>query len=921
MRRLAASWRECYLATVLTGFTAFCLGPSLVGARTLISVDLLSNFYPWIAQHGDDLPGHNSCGGDTIDSVMPGIAHVRAELWSGHLANWQSLVAGGSQLGAVPDLGLLDPLSLPYFVLPLWLAPAFVVLLEFVVGIGGTFLFLRRLNLSRPASMLAGLIFVTSGFMVMWTNWPQTRVAALIPALFWSVERLIQRSRLTDTVLVALVVSSMLLGGFPEVTGYAVFLATGYLIVRVVILHQGRLRAGLRTIALAGFGAVLGVLLSAAQLLPFLYFYEQNNFNYRVADARQGLPLSGLLTLFAPNTYGLCSFGHPLHGAVNPVELVAYVGSAALVLAVAGAAFGLGRVRREGAGLRGYFVAGAVIIIVLAWVSPTARSLVDHVPPFSGNFIGRIRSVLGFALAVLAAIGFDWLTLDRNPTRQRNHRRGPAIWAVGVWSAVALFGLLVVRDAHRQAFSAGYWSDVERALWIPGLLLIAALAVVALSRLRDHRFQTFAFLVIPLLVAGQAAQFFHTVLPGDSRSDFYPNTPTHQFLESNLGHDRYASSARTMYAATSLYYGLRTPTGHEFAEPAWQALLQAVDPNVMSTSTFSDFTSAINQTDIGSQPILDQMAVKYFVLPPPDIAGTVEALPPTNGTVDGGSGVATCSLAGEPLRGVTFRIAQALTATNQKRGLTLDVMVRSGNETISSGRYMGASVPANSVVSVAVAGESLRSTSGPIVVSIRAVGANGGLILAANDGLVACAPVVPVADGLRLVFADPGSIIYQRLDALPRIRWASRAVVIPVATQRVTALEHGVPDDEVVLDHPGPAGSGAPATVSVLDDSGDTISASVSAEGSGYLVVADAMQQAGWSVTVDGKPASLLPADDAMVAVNVPSGQHRITFRYRAPGQTVGGAVSGIAVLIVIAILGWSRPWRRRSAVPAGNHP
>jgi len=40
----------------------------------------------------------------------------------------------------------------------------------------------------------------------MWTNWPQTEVAACIPALFWATERLVQRARATDAVLIAIVV-------------------------------------------------------------------------------------------------------------------------------------------------------------------------------------------------------------------------------------------------------------------------------------------------------------------------------------------------------------------------------------------------------------------------------------------------------------------------------------------------------------------------------------------------------------------------------------------------------------------------------------------------------------------------------------------------------------------------------------------
>jgi hypothetical protein len=873
----------------------------------LLSVNLLSNFFPWNARHGSDLPGHESCTGDTVDSVLPGIAHVRSSLFAGHLANWQSLVAGGSPLVGVPDLGLLDPLSLPYFVLPLWLAPAFVVLLEFVVGIGGTFLFLRRLNVSRPASMLAGLIFVSSGFMVMWTNWPQTRVAALIPALFWATERLIQRVQLIDTVLIALVLASMLLGGFPAVTGFALYLAGGYLIVRLAILYQARFRAGLRTLALAAVGAALGLLLSMVQILPFLYFYNQADLSYRAGDSRLGLPLSGLLTLVAPNAYGLCSFGHPVHGPFNAIEVVAYVGAAAIVLAVAGAAFGMGRGHRDGKGVRGYFLAGTAVVILLAWVSPTARSWVGHLPPFSGNFIGRIRSVLGFALAVLAAIGFDWLTLDRGPRRQRGVPRGRVIWAVGICLGTAACGVIIVRDARQAASAGGYWHDLYQASWIPGLLLVVVVAVVVLSRVRIPHAKTFAFVVVPLVVAGQGAQFFHAVLPGDSPANFYPTTATHRFLETNLGDDRFASSGGTMYPATSLYYGLRTPTGHEFTEPAWQALLQAVDPTVINTPTFSAFTPATNQTNIGVQPVLDRMAVKYFVLPPSGVTGLTAPMPSRTGVFDAGRRAAICTIPSQPLRGITFEVVSALSASNPNGGVTFEVQARSGDQVASSGRYLDTSVAANSPVTIAIAGENLPSSSGPMQISIGVKGASGNLVLAAHDGSVACAPNGPMADGMRLVYADPGSIVYQRLNAMPRIRWASRSIVITDAAQRVAALERGLPQDEVALSAPGASGSGEPGTEATLDDSGDTISASTSAHGAGYLVVADAMQQPGWSVTIDGKPAHLVPADDAMIAINVPAGHHIVVFHYRTPGQVAGAACSVLAILIIIAILGWSR--------------
>ena len=854
---------------------------------------------------------------------MPSIAYVRDQLFAGHLANWQSIVAGGAPLSGTPDIGLLDPLSLPYFILPLWLAPAFVVLLEFVVAIGGTFLFLRRLHLSRPASILAGIIFASSGFMVMWTNWPQTRVAALIPALFWAVERLVQRARAVDAVLVALVVASMLFGGFPQVTGFAVYLAAGYLLVRVLIKHQERLRASWREIGLAAAGLVGGLLLAMVQLLPFLYFYQHSDLSYRSGDGRIGLPLTGLITLISPNAYGLCIGGRPVHGPTNPVELVAYIGSAAAVLAVAGAAFGFSRSQRIGRGVRGYFVAVVAFIVVLVWISPSLRDVVAHVPVFSDSVLGRIRSVLGFALAVLAALGFDWLTLDRRDQGQKIRRSAASgvsrLWPVLVWGTVIVLAAVVLHRVRHDALVAGYWGDVARAIWIPTVIVVLVVAIVIASRLRPQTGRVFAFVVVPLLVAGQGAQFFHAVLPGDNVANFYPNTPAHQFLEANIGHDRFASSGLTMYPATALYYGLRTPTGHAFFEPAWQTLLTRVDPSVMYSPTFADFHPDINQTNIGNQPILDRMAVKYFVLPSADVTGEVQPLPVTNGSIDAGRGSATCTLPGQPLRGITVEVAQGSEGSTPSDGPTLHAIVRAGSTTIATGIYLNSGAAAGTHVLIPVAGEDLPP-GGQMTVTIRATGAPGGLALGTVNGSVACAAVSPLDDGLKLVHADPGAVIYQRLTALPRIRWASRSVVITDPKARVDALARGVPADTVVLSAPGPTGSGRQGAVAVRSDTGDEISADVRSPGDGYLVIADAMQQTGWSVTVDGKKAKIVAADDAMAAVAVPAGSHQIEFRYRPPHQIAGLALTGVATIAILIVLGREVRRRRRSTLTRPRH-
>ena len=911
MKRIAANedrWLSRYMLLIIGGFVVVTLGPSLIGMRTLISVNLLTNYFPWRAS-GVDSIGHAGCTGDTVDAFMPSVAYMRHEIYAGHLPNWQSLIAGGGPLGSIPDMGLLDPLSLPYLVLPLWLAPAFVKLLEIVAAVCGTFLFLRRLQVSRPSALLAGLVFATSGFMVVWSNWPQTRVAAWIPALFWAAERLAQRLRPVDAAPVALVIAFMLLGGFPAVTGFALYAAGAYFVVRAVILYRDHVRTLVRAGVLAVAALVVGALLAMIQLLPFAVDYSDSNLGYRSGYSLRNLATWGLITLFAPTSHGLCIAGQPAHA--NPIELVAYVGSAALVLALLGAA--TWRVTR-GSNARGsasFFVIATAVILSIGWGTNVVLHVLHTLPVFSNNYVGRIRSVLGFTLAVLVGLGFDAL-LRR---RQAQSRRQWHAWVRGtvVWGVAVALGIDVVVRAHQAAVRGHYWGDVARALIVPVCLGIAALVVTVIARvprLREHG-RWLAIVVLPLLVAGQAGFFFHKMLPGDSTSDFYPQTATHRFLEENLGHQRFDASAITMYPTTALYYGLRVATGHTFHEDQWAALLRAADPKSMRTRTFSAFSSLMTPAKVGNSPILDRMGVSYFVTAPSGLTGAMPATTAPSGssvvTVPDG-GAASCMLPGGPLRGVVVHLGANVTAANAARGVTFHVAVHSGERTISSGRFMtGAGRGAN--VAVGVPGEDLASGV-RATVDISVSGATAPLVLQSGASGVSCDPVRPAADGLKLVFADAGSIVYQRLTALPRIRWTSATEVVTDPAQQVAALANDVPGNTVVLGKAGPSADGKPAQVSVTEDSGDRIAARVVASGAGYLTVADAMQQGGWSATIDGKAVSLVPADAAMVAVLVPSGTHEIAFAYHAPGQRVGAVLSAVGAALVIGVYGWE--WRRR---------
>ncbi len=176
-------------------------------------------------------------------------------------------------------------------------------------------------------------------------------------------------------------------------------------------------------------------------------------------------------------------------------------------------------------------------------------------------------------------------------------------------------------------------------------------------------------------------------------------------------------------------------------------------------------------------------------------------------------------------------------------------------------------------------------------VRIWVTGTSERISLAGTGDQVRCSAVRPSADGssrVRLVHAGSSGAVYQRLDALPRIRWASRSEVVDPDRQ-VARLAAGVPANTVLLDDDStPAAGGGPATLSVRADERQSIVTDVDARSRGYLVIADSIVRAGWQATVDGTPVGLVRGNHAFAAIPVPSGRHRVEVRYHAPGLRVG---------------------------------
>ncbi|GGR61497.1 hypothetical protein GCM10010197_30810 [Nocardioides luteus] len=889
------------MLALLVGFVAVTFGPALVGRGMLLDTGWLHAMMPYAAD-GPIPQGTLWCRGDTWDYYLPGVENIVEGVRHGSWVTWAPYEVGGAPLASLPNHAVLSPVSWSYWVMPMWLAPAWVKLTELVLVLAGMVLFLGRLGVRRSIALVAGLVFFTSGFMMMWTNWPHTKVACLVPLLLWALDRAVHERGARDLAAVGLVVAAMLLGGFPAVTMFALTLGAIYVVVRALMLRD--LRRTLVAGGIAAGGVALGAALSAVQVLPFALNMSALGIEHRTPNEVK--PASLVLTTVAPDAYGTCVDGL-WAGEDNPIESIAFIGVAALVLVLCALVVRMPGGRRPSAPALLAVVLAAVVWLL--WIGGLPLELLQKLPGYSSNSFGRANSIFGFLCAVLAGIGLERLLqrAELSPATDREGRR------MSPRMVVALVALLVAVGAAAYFLYAAYAyidgaerpvPDVAEKLRVPALLLVVSLLAVAATLLLRGRWRLLGPLVLALAVLAQSTMFAREVLPLTDRDDFYPVTPAHEFLQEHLGEERYGASAWE-HTGVADHYRLRTPTGHEFTSPEWKSLIAAVSPNAQLSPTYSDFPALVPSP--GRLPVLDQLSVRYWVTQPLEVIGAVVPTPVPAAqrrplTVQPGRD-ARCQVPQGKLRGIELTVPGGL---KPRAGVPTIVRVSAGSgaEQITSERAVTRPLKRGAKVRVAVPDH--HFTSGPVPVTVSFDGKRKPVRLAGRaDGSAICDPVRPQqGDGLRVVHTSAGAVVYERASALPRVRWAGTSEVVADGPTRVRRLTQGVAPGTVLLDDDStPAVSGSTAEVDVRRDEAEKISAEVTADGDGYLVVADSIARPGWSATVDGRPVDLVSGNHAFAAVPVPEGTHTVTLTYQAPGLRTSAWVSLLAALVTLGLL------------------
>jgi Bacterial membrane protein YfhO len=160
---------------------------------------------------------------------------------------------------------------------------------------------------------------------------------------------------------------------------------------------------------------------------------------------------------------------------------------------------------------------------------------------------------------------------------------------------------------------------------------------------------------------------------------------------------------------------------------------------------------------------------------------------------------------------------------------------------------------------------------------------------------------------LREVATAGDVVLYENPQAFPRTFYVPRAVTEADPVRRLAMIAGGQPDlhRTVILSAPPAAGAvggppGATGEVRIESDRAERVQLGVRAEAPGFVVLTD-QDYPGWSVTVNGEPAPVLPANHAFRAVPVPAGESTVVWTYRPWSVWIGIGIS-LATLIGVAV-------------------
>lgn len=384
----------------------------------LSPADLIFDLDPlwWPLAPADYGGPSNALLADQVIQFLPWQIFVRRWISQGKIPLWNPHSDGGLPFIGNAQSAIFSPFHLVGYLLPLRLSSWVTAVLQIVIAGLFTYLFAREIRIGISGSLLAALTFPFSGPMVGWLGHPHSAVIAWLPAILFATERALTQGSISNSFICGLVISAQFLSGHPETSFHVMLVWAGYDLYRIATLYGGQFSRWARSLGLLLVAAIVGILLSAVQLLPFVEALSHSALpGMRIQGATNSVlhrllldwhEWPTLITALLPRYFGTPLNDSYWYPYTNYVEQDIYAGILPLAIAL-GATLGALRSRSHPLRRQILFFGGLAIIALGIAVRAPLLNLVNFFPFFNLAANGRLRLVYVFAISILAGIGLD----------------------------------------------------------------------------------------------------------------------------------------------------------------------------------------------------------------------------------------------------------------------------------------------------------------------------------------------------------------------------------------------------------------------------------------------------------------------------------------------------------------------------------
>jgi hypothetical protein len=485
-------------------------GLGFLPGSTFAPLDVPLDFDAWKHDPTRRVRVSNSLLADVVVQFIPWDREILRLAAEGEWP-WTNRWAGdGGPLFANPQTALFSPFTWPRMLLGLdgW---AVMALLKILAAMSCAYWLARELDVARPQAIFSGIVYATAGYTMVWLLYPITSVFTLLAGLAAAMLRLMKHPSIHNAALVILFAALCTAGGHPET------LFLGVLGIGMFLVWEAEKRRdlGLLSLVPSVVGAVLGFLLMAVQLVPFLTVLSDSYAEMLRPRIAHPFRVWGVISQVFPGI-----LGSPLRGELDlsavpmaenfNLRAGGFIGAIVLLAIVLGW-------RELAPSLKRGLVIGAVALVA-SWYPPGLWSVLRHVPvlrvltleysvalfvlfgsiaagPALFIVAARQRRKIGTALALaglvaliaglfplvasgplknIARVGLDAL-------RERGHlRQAPAVYEERLGYYVSAAGLTTLR---RVALPGACWLLAGIALALPLRRRMALVTIAAAGEL------------------------------------------------------------------------------------------------------------------------------------------------------------------------------------------------------------------------------------------------------------------------------------------------------------------------------------------------------------------------------------------------------------------------------------------------------